>query len=165
MTISHDDIRNLLRLFDASDWTEMRLEVDGLKLVVSNDPNYSAAPAAAPAAVPATAPAAAPATAPAPGSAAPQAGAPVAAAVELKDGQIAVKAPNLGTFWQQPKPGAPPYVQVGDLVDETTTVCLIEVMKLFTPVKAQARGRVAAICVADGTMVEFDTVLLVLDPV
>lgn len=159
MTISHDDIRNLLRLFDKSDWTEMRLEVDGLKLVVSNDPDFAAA--AAPAAA-----AAATVPSPGPGKVAPPAvAAPVAAGVELKDGQIAVKAPNLGTFWQQPKPGAPAYVQVGDVVDENMTVCLIEVMKLFTPVKAQARGRVAAICIADGTMVEYGTVLVILDPV
>ena len=163
MTISHDDIRNLLRLFDKSDWTEMRLEVDGLKLVVSNDPDFAAQPAAT--AAPAAAPTAAPAAPMAKAAPAPETASPAAANVALSEGQIAVKAPNLGTFWKQPKPGAPAYVQVGDVVDEDTTVCLIEVMKLFTPVKAQARGRVAAICVEDGTMVEYDTVLVILDPV
>lgn len=163
MSISHDDIRNLLRLFDKSDWTEMRLEVDGMKLVVSNDPNYTPAPAAT-GTVPAAVPAAAPAPVAAPAAPAPAPAAAASAAPELKPGQIAITAPNLGTFWKQPKPGAPPYVQVGDLVDEDSTVCLIEVMKLFTPVKAQAKGRVAAICVEDGTMVEYQTVLLVLDP-
>ena len=53
---------------------------------------------------------------------------------------IAIRAPNLGTFYRAPKPGAPPYVEVGQTIEESTEVCLIEVMKLFAPVAAGVRG-------------------------
>ena len=48
-----------------------------------------------------------------------------------------MRAPNLGTFYRAPKPGAPPYVAVGQRVEAATEVCLIEVMKLFTSVRAR----------------------------
>ena len=57
---------------------------------------------------------------------------------------VAVRAPNLGTFYRAPKPGAAPYVSVGQKVDAETEVCLIEVMKLFTYVLAGVSGHCAA---------------------
>ena len=61
----------------------------------------------------------------------------------------AVRAPNLGTFYRSPKPGAPPYVQVGQRVEPSTEVCIIEVMKLFTSVHAGFRGVVRQVLVED----------------
>jgi acetyl-CoA carboxylase biotin carboxyl carrier protein len=158
--VSNEDIRSLIRIFDASDWQEMRVEVQGLKLVVSKTgalamashvvPTSPLREPAAPVAAPPPAPAASPPT--------------NGGTVPLAPGQKAIKAPNLGTFWRQPKPGAPAYVEIGQLVDDDTTVCLIEVMKLFTPVKANTKGRIARICVEDGQMVEYDTPLFILDP-
>ena len=55
-----------------------------------------------------------------------------------------MRAPNLGTFYRAPKPGAPPYVSVGQRVEPTTELCLIEVMKLFTSVAAGVTGIGAA---------------------
>ena len=64
-------------------------------------------------------------------------------------------------FWKQPKPGEPAYVQIGENIEAGTTVCLIEVMKLFTPVKAGLAGRIVRCLVEDGDMVEHDTPLFV----
>jgi acetyl-CoA carboxylase biotin carboxyl carrier protein len=77
---------------------------------------------------------------------------------------VAIKAPNLGIFYRAPKPGASPYVNTGDQVDQDTEVCLIEVMKLFTPVTAGISGKVVKICIEDGEMVEHDQALFYIQP-
>ncbi len=81
-----------------------------------------------------------------------------------QDGLTAIKAPTLGIFYRSPKPGAPPFVDVGSLVVETDTVCLIEVMKLFNAVKAGVRGRVAKICAENTQMVEYHQTLFLVEP-
>uniref|UniRef100_UPI0035CB3A8E acetyl-CoA carboxylase biotin carboxyl carrier protein n=1 Tax=uncultured Sphingomonas sp. TaxID=158754 RepID=UPI0035CB3A8E len=65
-----------------------------------------------------------------------------------------VFAPNLGTFYRSPKPGAAFYVELGSEVSIGDELCLIEVMKLFTAVRAEVAGRVHAILAPDGEMVE-----------
>ena len=82
----------------------------------------------------------------------------------VPEGAVVITAPNLGIFYRAPKPGAPPYVNVGDEVDTDTEICLIEVMKLFTPVSAGLTGVVLEICVADGEMIEFGQPLFYLQP-
>lgn len=67
---------------------------------------------------------------------------------------IIIRAPNLGTFYRAPKPGAANYIEVGSVISVGDEVCLIEVMKLFTAVRADAAGKVHAILAADGAMVE-----------
>jgi acetyl-CoA carboxylase biotin carboxyl carrier protein len=84
--------------------------------------------------------------------------------VTVPEGMIAVRAPNLGTFYRAPKPGAPPYVDVGQTITADVEVCLIEVMKLFTPVKAGVAGVVREVCANDGQMVEFEQVLFLIEP-
>ncbi|MEM7466863.1 MAG: acetyl-CoA carboxylase biotin carboxyl carrier protein [Pseudomonadota bacterium] len=157
------DIENLVEIFNQSDWEEMHLKTDDLEIFLSNDPNanlianVTAAPASAPVAATPSATAAAVVE-------------PVAQEtsptkqVEVPEGMIAVTAPNLGTFYRAPKPGAAPYVETGQSVESNTDVCLIEVMKLFTPVKAGSDGKVYEICVEDGTMVEFGDVLVIIEP-
>ena len=70
----------------------------------------------------------------------------------------------MGTFFRAPKPGSPPYVEIGQAIDEDTEICLIEIMKLFTPIKAGIAGVVHEICVNDAEMVEFDQPLVIIDP-
>ena len=55
-------------------------------------------------------------------------------------------------------------MEVGAVVDEDTTVCIIEVMKLFTAIKAGKRGRIARICAENGQLVEYDQVLFLVEP-
>ena len=69
---------------------------------------------------------------------------------------LAVKAPLLGIFYRRSQPGVPPYVEEGSPVEEDTTVALIEVMKLFNPVKAGVKGRIARICVENNALVEYE---------
>ena len=75
-------------------------------------------------------------------------------AIDVPPGAMIVTAPNLGTFYRAPKPGAAPYVEVGAEIAEGDELCLIEVMKLFTAVRAEAAGRLHSILAEDGSMVE-----------
>ncbi len=65
----------------------------------------------------------------------------------------------LGTFYITPEPGAPPFIKVGGVVDEDTTVGLIEVMKVFNAVRSGVRGVVSEICVQSGQFVEYGQTL------
>ena len=159
MTIDRKEIEALIRLFEHSDWDELRLEIGGLRLVLSNDADAAALlPLDARPPEAGTVPAGQSPSAAAPDS--PFATAEPAAV----NGLIPITAPNLGTFYRAPKPGAAPYVEVGQEVSETTEVCLIEVMKLFTPVRAGINGRIAEACVEDGEMVEFGAPLFLVEP-
>ena len=71
-----------------------------------------------------------------------------------------VPSPLLGTFYRAPKPGAPPFVEVGAQVEEATVVAIIEVMKLMNTVRAGVRGTVTEILVADGALAEYGEPLL-----
>jgi acetyl-CoA carboxylase biotin carboxyl carrier protein len=82
----------------------------------------------------------------------------------IKEGTVPIAAPMLGTFYITPEPGAPPFIQEGGLVDEDTTVGLIEVMKVFNAVKSGVRGVVAEICVQSGQFVEYGQTLFLVSP-
>ncbi|MFA7594909.1 MAG: acetyl-CoA carboxylase biotin carboxyl carrier protein [Novosphingobium sp.] len=81
--------------------------------------------------------------------------APIATtASALPDNAVIVTAPNLGTFYRAPKPGAANYVEVGSKVKAGDELCLIEVMKLFTALRADEAGTIHSVLVEDGAMVE-----------
>ncbi len=75
-----------------------------------------------------------------------------------------IKSPMVGTFYSAPSPDAKPFVQVGSTVNEETDVCVIEAMKVFNNIKAEARGTIAKVCVQNGDTVEFGTVLFLVKP-
>lgn len=156
------DLEILVALFKSGGWRELRVESEGLSLLISEDTSTPslrgvreapapAAPVGAGAAV---------ASAPSPSNT------PLAAPAEPKgDGAIdpswvAITAPNLGTFYRSPKPGSPSFVEVGQRVEAKTEVCLIEVMKLFTSVQAGVAGTVRQIAVADAELVEGSQALI-----
>ncbi len=78
-------------------------------------------------------------------------------------GLTAVRAPMVGTFYRAPKPGAPPFVDIGAEVNEHTVVGIIETMKLMNSIPSGASGRVVEILVPDGEIVEAGQVLMRLE--
>ena len=80
------------------------------------------------------------------------------------DGLAAVVAPLPGTFYRAPRPGAPPFVEVGDAVGADTVVAIIETMKLMNSVPAGIPGRVARILVGNGEFAPLGATLLLIDP-
>jgi acetyl-CoA carboxylase biotin carboxyl carrier protein len=79
-------------------------------------------------------------------------------------GAIMIKSPMVGTFYRAPEPGAKPFVEVGQLVEASTTVCVIEVMKLFNSISAGHKGIVTHILVEDSEPVEYGQLLMVIEP-
>lgn len=70
------------------------------------------------------------------------------------DGEVDVIAPLMGNFYSAPRPGEPPFVNVGDRVEEDSVVAIIEVMKLMNSVRAGVAGTVSAVLVENGSAVE-----------
>jgi acetyl-CoA carboxylase biotin carboxyl carrier protein len=156
-SVKAEDVEALVQLFDESEWEELRVVLDGFELYLSKDPaDRGRGPNAGP-----TSPQVV-ATTPAPTRAA--ANLPAKQATVIPDGMVVVRAPNLGTFYRAPKPGASPYVSIGQKVEPDTEMCLIEVMKLFTSVRAGVTGTVREICVEDAQLVEFDQPLFLVEP-
>lgn len=163
--VKSEDIEALIELFEASDWDEMHLEIDGFELFLSSDPKARIAAQPHHPTV-AHAPASAHAHATTPqgmGHLAPPP-APAKEVSSIPEGCIAVKAPNLGTFYRAPKPGAAPYVELGQSVTADMEICLIEVMKLFTSVRAGTAGVIREICVDDAELVEYGQTLFYIEP-
>ena len=163
--VKPEDIESLIELFEASDWDEMHLEIEGLELFLSSDPKARiAAQPQHPTATHASASAHAHATTPqGMGHLAP----PPTPAKEVSsapEGCIAVKAPNLGTFYRAPKPGADPFVDVGTEVHEETVIGIVETMKLMNSVLAGVAGRVVEICVDNDRYAEQGAVLMRIAP-
>jgi acetyl-CoA carboxylase biotin carboxyl carrier protein len=76
---------------------------------------------------------------------------------------VELKSPMLGVFYRCPEPGAPPFVDVGRVVQPQDAVGLIEVMKLFTQVQAGVNGRIVQILVEDAAMVQQDQPLMIIE--
>jgi acetyl-CoA carboxylase biotin carboxyl carrier protein len=89
--------------------------------------------------------------------------APVAAAA-ADSSLVTIKSPMIGTFYSSPSPEAPPFVKVGDHVGPTTTVCIIEAMKVFNEIPAETSGQIVAVLVENGEPVEFGQPLYKVDP-
>ncbi len=84
---------------------------------------------------------------------------PSAGKKEEKEGNF-VKSPMVGTYYSAPSPDDPPFIKVGDRVEENTVVCIIEAMKVMNEVKAGVSGVVAEILVDNAHPVEFGTKIL-----
>jgi acetyl-CoA carboxylase biotin carboxyl carrier protein len=139
MSLTAADVAEILRLVEGSSY---KRSADGLgSRDLPADAALSSAAASPPASI-----------------AAPMA--PPAAVAAADPNVHEVRSPMLGTFYHAPKPGEPPYVAVGDVVEKDTIVGIIEVMKLMNTVRAEVGGAVAEILVGDGAFVEYGEVLL-----
>lgn len=98
-----------------------------------------------------------------PEAAGPEAGADAAGADDGA-GLVTVVAPLPGTFYRAPRPGAAPFVEVGDEVGEDTVVAIVETMKLMNSVHAGTRGRVARICLENAELAAQGTALMLIEP-
>lgn len=152
MTI--EEIKELLQIFTESGVGELELHrgKDSLRLRRAGEtasvthfapppaPAFSAAPVvAAPAATPATLP-------------------------EVDSKHVLAKSPIVGTFYDAPSPGSPPFVKVGDHVDVGQVLCIIESMKLMNEIEAEVAGVVAAKLVENGRPVEYGESLFAILP-
>ena len=157
MSLTAADVAEIMRLVEQSGFDELTLEMDGIKLSLRRGAPAAQPPRRRVARRRRTPAAAAGSPTPASRRSSPQRPT-VAAAADPNVHEVA--SPLLGTFYRAPKPGAPPFVEVGAQVEEETVVAIIEVMKLMNTVRAGVRGTVTEILVADGALAEYGETLL-----
>jgi acetyl-CoA carboxylase biotin carboxyl carrier protein len=156
LTMKTKEIRDLIDFIANTGLNEVNIETEELKLSVKRDrkitqviesgTGIASAPVAA-------APAAAPAAAdgqPADDSA--------------STGYLEIKSPMIGTFYRASNPEADSFANVGDSVGVGQTVCIVEAMKLFNEIESEVSGKIVKVLVDNGTPVEYDQPLFLVDP-
>ena len=83
---------------------------------------------------------------------------------ESEDGLHIITSPIVGTFYQAPSPTAPSYVKIGQMVQEGTTLCIVEAMKLMNEIPSDVAGEVMRIYVENGSPVEYGQKLFAIRP-
>jgi acetyl-CoA carboxylase biotin carboxyl carrier protein len=103
---------------------------------------------------------------------APQAAAPVPAPIAPLPVEVAatpapeghaVKSPMVGTFYRCASPGAAPFVEIGDVIAQGDTLCIVEAMKLMNEIEADASGTIKAILAENGQAVEYGQPLFIIE--
>jgi acetyl-CoA carboxylase biotin carboxyl carrier protein len=89
---------------------------------------------------------------------------PPASPPQAESKWVAIKSPMVGTFYRAPAPNEPPFVEVGDRIRVGQTICIIEAMKLMNEIEAEVSGQVMEILVSNGNPVEYDQILLRINP-
>ena len=81
-----------------------------------------------------------------------------------EEGLHMVKSPIVGTFYESPSPGSPPFVKVGDMVEAGQVLCIVEAMKLMNEIEADASGEIVKRLANNGQPIEYGQELFVIRP-
>jgi acetyl-CoA carboxylase biotin carboxyl carrier protein len=146
-------IGSLVKLMSEHDMSEIDLRQGATRIRLRRGQRLRVAPVAQPADTH-------PQAAAKPAEASKAAEKPAAPARNLID----IKSPTVGTFYAQPNPDAPPYVNIGTRVNPTTIVCMIEAMKIFNEIPAECSGVIVEVVARNKEPVEFGSVLFRVDP-
>ena len=154
MTLTAKDVAEIMRLIEDSTFDSLSLEIDGVKLNLQRNsarpsPEISNSQ-----------------TPPAPS------GEPILSRQTPRrtvkppseTGLIDVPSPLLGVFYLAPRPGEPPFVEVGSKLEEDTIIGIIEVMKLMNSVRAGVKGEVVEILAVNGAPIEYGEILMRVRP-
>ena len=147
-------VKKLIELLDESGIAEIEITEGEESVRISRYPQGGVAPAPAPVSY---------AVAPGPAAAAPGPAPAAAAPAEPEETGYEVPAPMVGTYYAAASPGASPFVQVGDRVQEGDTLCIIEAMKMMNQIEADISGVIKSIRVQNGEPVEYGQTLFVID--
>jgi acetyl-CoA carboxylase biotin carboxyl carrier protein len=162
--IDFDQIRELLSVVGQTNITELTIESGDEKITVKKAPPGGAASIELPLQPGANLPAGAAPAAQLPAEPPRAAEQPTASEAARSNGLVPITSPMVGTFYRAPSPSAPPFVDVGDVVNVGQTVCIIEAMKLMNDLPSEVSGRIVKICVENGTTVEYGQPLFMVDP-
>ncbi|MGZ4224217.1 MAG: acetyl-CoA carboxylase biotin carboxyl carrier protein [Solirubrobacteraceae bacterium] len=152
MSLTDEDVREILRLIDESDLDELHIETDNFVLHVSKGAGGDGASMTPLRGVREAFPTRTPERLEETRSEPPSDGAPT------------ISSPMLGTFYRAERPGAEPFVDVGTDVEPDTIVCIIEVMKMMNSVPAGVAGTIAEVCCENAALVEYGQPLFRVDP-
>jgi len=162
--MNQKELKELIEFLIEKDIAEFELERGDVKVRIkragAGQPQTEARFFAVPPAV-TTVPEIVPAVAATP-SAPPAAPAPAVPAPE--EGLRSVKSPIVGTFYEAPSPGAPPFVKVGDTVEVGQVVCIVEAMKLLNEIESDVGGEIVKKLAVNGQPIEYGQELFVIRP-
>ncbi|MGD9527374.1 MAG: acetyl-CoA carboxylase biotin carboxyl carrier protein subunit [Pseudonocardia sp.] len=141
MPVGQDGVKRVLYAFEQGEWDEIHLVADDVEVHLVAGGRHSHEVATSHVIAPDETSDVAQATSVG----------PVVAAVE---GAAAVVSPSPGIFWRAPSPGAPPFTEVGERVEQGAALCIVEVMKLMNTLPAPVSGTVVEICADNGEQVD-----------
>ena len=154
------EIQNLIKFVAKSGASEVKLEMDDVKITIKTGPEETTIVQQMPMASAPVVQQAMPVATPVAESA-PSAPAPVAS----DDSKyVTIKSPIIGTFYRKPSPDKPVFVEVGTDIKEGDVLCVIEAMKLFNEIESEISGKIVKVLVDDSSPVEFDQPLFLVDP-
>jgi len=130
--LTPEDVSEILRLIDESRFDEFELETPRFSVRFSRAPGEEAGDRDA---------------------------VPSRPSLELRPGLVDVTSPMVGTLYRAGAPGEPQFVEIGDRVEEGTTLCIIEVMKLMNTVAAGVVGEIVEVCFVNGAPVQYGDIL------
>jgi len=145
-------ISKLAEILDKNQLTGLNYEDENCKISLSRELSGGYVPTYTPAPLPAAAASAVAAPAE-----------EVKEEIDYSNSPNAVKSPMVGVVYLSSNPNSAPYVKEGDTVTAGDTVCLIEAMKTFNPVKAHQSGRVVKVLVETGEPVEYGQPLVIIE--
>jgi acetyl-CoA carboxylase biotin carboxyl carrier protein len=151
--IDYDEINKLVSFLEEKNLTHFELEVEGLKIKISRTPQADRVPAKTENAAGSIPPDSE--RNPVPISPLPQ---------EPANGLHFVTSPMVGTFYRAPDPASPPFVDLGDEVKKSQTLCIIEAMKLMNEIESEVDGVIAEIFAENGKPVEYGQKLFAIRP-
>jgi acetyl-CoA carboxylase biotin carboxyl carrier protein len=162
--MNQKELKELIDFLIEKDISEFELERGDVKVRIKRGAiSANTAPAIPPmVSGPPDVPAASPVTVQAPraSAAAPPATPPLAAEEDLH----LVKSPIVGTFYESPSPGSPPFVKVGDAIEAGEVLCIIEAMKLMNEIESDISGELVKRLVANNQPVEYGQPLFAIRP-
>ncbi|HTS34238.1 MAG TPA: acetyl-CoA carboxylase biotin carboxyl carrier protein [Candidatus Solibacter sp.] len=161
--MNQKELKELIEFLIEKDIAEFELERGDVKVRIRRgehgavhahaEPRFFAVPPATPS----------PEIAAVPAVAAP--GAPAKPAEPIpEEGLHAVKSPIVGTFYEAPSPGAPPFVKIGDTVELGQVLCIVEAMKLLNEIECDVAGEIVKTLATNGQPIEYGQELFVIRP-
>jgi acetyl-CoA carboxylase biotin carboxyl carrier protein len=131
------EIKDIVSLMNENEITEFVIEREGFKLSIRKGQQFEKGPSITQVALPASPP-------------------PPPPVEEKKEPEgTFITSPMIGTLYSAPSPDSPPFVEVGQEVDEETVVCIIEAMKVMNEIKAEKKGKITEVLAENGEAVEF----------
>jgi acetyl-CoA carboxylase biotin carboxyl carrier protein len=160
--MNQKELKELIEFLIEKDIAEFELERGDVKVKIKRagehtivhsqaEPRFYAVPSA-PSPVAAPAPSAAPVPPAAPAAPAPE------------QGLHSVKSPIVGTFYEAPSPGAPPFVKAGDMVEVGQVLCIVEAMKLLNEIESDVAGEIVTKLATNGQPIEYGQELFSVRP-
>jgi acetyl-CoA carboxylase biotin carboxyl carrier protein len=159
--MNQKEIKELIEFLIEKDIAEFELERGDVKVKIKR---ASDAPPVVPETRYVTVPTAAPPVAASPAGPSREPSTPAPAAPEPEERLHIVRSPIVGTFYESPSPGSPPFIKVGDMLEVGQVLCIVEAMKLMNEIECDAAGELVKKLVANGQPIEYGQELFALRP-